>query len=58
MKRFAIGFIIGLLLTLAACDNGPQAGQKCNRAGATANHGTLICKRNNKTTGPLVWRKK
>jgi hypothetical protein len=56
-NAFITGFLIGILAVLGACDKPVKAGDKCNRPGATANQGDLICKRNNKTTGPLVWRK-
>lgn len=45
-----------LIGALTGCDKGPQPGDKCNRAGAKSGTG-LVCKRNNKTTGPLVWRR-
>lgn len=45
-----------LIGALTGCDNGPKAGDKCNHAGAKSGNG-LVCRRNNKTTGPLVWRR-
>jgi hypothetical protein len=45
-----------VLLFAAACDKGPREGDACNQAGKRSGNG-LVCKRNNRTTGPLVWRR-